>query len=181
MADSIDSLNLIENLLSEGVLGNPIEIGRGQRLIQPGETERHIYFIEGGAFRIFFEHADEEYMTRLAYSGELITSLDSFITGKPTTYYIEALRNSTVRKGSKEAYLSFIHSTPKLSNVWNELLSNLVFQQMEREKDLLIPSPVERYNRVLQRSPKLFQEVPLKYIAAYLRMTPETLSRVMKS
>jgi CRP/FNR family transcriptional regulator, anaerobic regulatory protein len=54
----------------------------------------------------------------------------------------------------------------------------LVVQQMQRELDLLTASPIERYRRVIARSPQLFQEVPLKYIADYLRMTPETLSRL---
>ena len=52
---------------------------------------------------------------------------------------------------------------------------------MERERDILTSSPLERYNRVLKRSPLLFQEIPNKYIADYLRMTPETLSRIKKS
>jgi hypothetical protein len=61
------------------------------------------------------------------------------------------------------------------------LLESLITQQIEREIDLLITSPSERLNRVLERSPNLFQEVPLKYIASYLRMTPETLSRIRNS
>ena len=65
--------------------------------------------------------------------------------------------------------------------LWIAILENLVQQQMDREKDLLIDSPLERYNRVLKRSPKLFQEIPHKYIANYLRMSPETLSRLKKS
>jgi hypothetical protein len=60
----------------------------------------------------------------------------------------------------------------------DEFLEDLVLQQLEREKDLLINAPAERYERVLKRSPKLFQEVPNKYIANYLRMSPETLSRL---
>jgi len=61
------------------------------------------------------------------------------------------------------------------------LLETLVVQQMERELDLLTPSPLGRLARVQQRSPHLFQEIPLKYIASYLRMTPETLSRIRNS
>jgi hypothetical protein len=57
-------------------------------------------------------------------------------------------------------------------------LEDLVVQQLEREKDLLINAPGERFERVLTRSPKLFQEIPNKYIANYLRMSPETLSRL---
>jgi lipocalin len=56
-----------------------------------------------------------------------------------------------------------------------------VYQQIEREKDILTASPRERYLRVLKRSPQLFQEIPDKYIANYLRMSPETLSRMKKS
>ena len=61
------------------------------------------------------------------------------------------------------------------------MLESLFLDQFEREIDLLTASPEERYLRVLKRSPKVFQEVPHKYIAEYLRMTPETLSRIKKS
>lgn len=177
----MEELDLYQLLLEHQILGDVIEVSKGQRLIQFGEVEKHIYYIEKGAFKIFFENKEEEYITRLAYSGELISSLDSMITKKPTSYCIEALRGSVIRRGRVEDYMSFMKSSSQLRDVWEGLLSALVYQQMEREKDLLIPSPGERYERVLKRSPNLFQEVPLKYIAAYLRMTPETLSRVMKS
>ena len=52
--------------------------------------------------------------------------------------------------------------------------------RIEREIDLLTPSPKERYARLLKRSPHVFQLFPHKYIASYLRMTPETLSRLKK-
>ncbi|WP_317127531.1 MULTISPECIES: hypothetical protein [Chryseobacterium] len=65
--------------------------------------------------------------------------------------------------------------------MWTIILEDLVLQQVEREKDLLISAPKERYERVLKRSPQLFQQIPDKYIANYLRMSPETLSRLKKS
>jgi hypothetical protein len=57
----------------------------------------------------------------------------------------------------------------------------MIIGQLEREVDLLTNDPAERYRRVLNRSPRLFQEVPAKYIANYLRMTPETMSRIKKT
>ncbi len=65
--------------------------------------------------------------------------------------------------------------------LWIALLENLLLQQMEREKDILTPSTKERYLRVLRRSPRLFQEIPNKYIADYLGISAETLSRLKKS
>jgi hypothetical protein len=49
---------------------------------------------------------------------------------------------------------------------------------MEHEIDLLLPDPAQRLARMRQRSPHIFQVVPRKYLASYLRMTPETLSRL---
>ncbi|MFT6167816.1 MAG: hypothetical protein ACJAV5_001078 [Vicingaceae bacterium] len=77
--------------------------------------------------------------------------------------------------------MNFIESSEENTKVWNSMLGDLIFQQMERERDILTASPLNRYKRVLARSPQLFQEIPNKYIASYLRMTPETLSRIKKS
>ena len=77
--------------------------------------------------------------------------------------------------------MEFMQSSPENSTTWQLMLEQLVLQQMERERDILTVSPLERYKRVLKRSPQLFQEIPHKYIASYLRMTPETLSRIKKS
>jgi hypothetical protein len=74
-----------------------------------------------------------------------------------------------------------MRSNPENMKLWINILEDLVLQQIEREKDLLINSPRERYERVLKRSPKLFQEIPNRHIANYLRMSPETLSRLKKS
>ncbi len=70
---------------------------------------------------------------------------------------------------------------PRHKELWNQVMEALIIQQFERECDLLIQAPQIRFKRVQERSPRLFQEVPLKYIASYLRMTPETLSRIQNS
>lgn len=172
---------LIEKLERAGALFPTEVLKRGECLIKPGETEKYIYFIEEGAARIFFVYAGEEFIARLAYSGELITALDSFLSDQPTDFYIEVIRQTHIRRVLKSDYTALIRSDESLAGMWEELLKSLVLEQMEREKDLLIPSPAKRYERVVSRSPRLFQEVPLKYIASYLRMTPETLSRILKS
>lgn len=65
--------------------------------------------------------------------------------------------------------------------IYIQIIEDLILQQMERERDLLIESPKERYLRVFKRNPKLFQIIPNKHIANYLRMSPETYSRLKKS
>ena len=78
-------------------------------------------------------------------------------------------------------FFEFINSSSTFQKLWIHILNQLVLQCIDREKDLLTSSPESRYQRVLKRSPQLFQMVPHKYIASYLRMSPETLSRLKKS
>ena len=77
--------------------------------------------------------------------------------------------------------MQLIEENPTYKAFWDTTLLDLLLQQLEREVDILTTSPKLRYERVLKRSPRLFQEIPHKHIAAYLRMSPETLSRLKKS
>lgn len=154
---------------------------KGEYLIQEGQVEQSVYFVITGAVRVFHVTEFEEQTIRFGYEGSIITSLSSFITGKPSEFYIEALRKTTVKIIPRQLVFQIVNESFETQVQYNKLLETLIVQQMEREIDLLTESPTKRLERVLARSPNLFQEVPLKYIASYLRMTPETLSRIRNS
>lgn len=156
-------------------------ISKGQFLIKEGEVEKNLYFVTSGAIRVFYLSEYEEQTIRFGYEGSFINSLSSFIKGTPSEFYIQAIRKTTVKYISKEKLQALVNEDNESLKQYIQLLETLVTQQIDREIDLLITSPVERLNRVLQRSPNLFQHIPLKYIASYLRMTPETLSRIRNS
>jgi CRP/FNR family transcriptional regulator, anaerobic regulatory protein len=154
---------------------------KGDFIIKEGETEKNLYLIESGLVRAFLLSEHEEQTIRFGYKGSFIHSLASFINQRPSEFYIDVLRKTTVKMISRERLNEVIHQDSKSLESYIALLEDLITQQIEREIDLLTASPVERLRRVVARSPNLFQEVPLKYIASYLRMTPETLSRVRNS
>ena len=108
-----------------------------------------------------------------------VSTADSFLTNTPTKYSITAIKSATLKSISKNKLLHFLEEN-YLQNLWIEVLNTLIIQQSEREIDLLTTSAKDRYERVLKRSPKLFQNIPHKYIANYLRVSPETLSRLLK-
>jgi CRP-like cAMP-binding protein len=164
-----------------GIWSEVIELNRGDMLIKGGEIESHIYFVKSGALRAFVLTDDLENTIRLGYQGNIINALPSFLSGKPSEIYIEALKHSNVQKAHKTDILNLIKNSPKFQEIWRKLLEQLFLDQFEREVDLLHPQPEQRYARVFSRSPQLFQHIPSKYIADYLRMTPETLSRLKKS
>ncbi len=168
----LDTLNLWQGSLT---------LARHEYLHRADSTDTRLYFVVSGSVRVFILDEAEEQTIRFGYPGSFITALDTFITGEPSDFYMQALKKTTLKFIDKPAYMQFIESNAENVRLWYQLMEQLIFQQIERETDLLTSSPVKRYGRVLQRSPQLFQEIPHKYIASYLRMTPETLSRIKKS
>lgn len=154
---------------------------RNSNLIYEGQIESSVYYILSGAVRAVYISDSEEHSIRFGYEGSIITSLQSLLNNKPSSYSIQAIRKTEFIRIPSKLLFSIIEIDSELNHLYKSLIENLVVQQLEREIDILTTSPEERYKRVLIRSPKLFQEIPARYIASYLRMTPETLSRIRKS
>lgn len=155
-------------------------IDRNEFLKIKGSIDTNVYYIESGSLRIFVLDDYEEQTIRFGYKENIIVSLDSFLTGRPSDLFIQAIKKTVIKVVTKQQIDGFLEIESN-RNLWTSILENLVIQQMEREIDILTNSPKERYERVLKRSPQLFQEIPNKHIANYLRMSPETLSRLKKS
>lgn len=172
-------LSFIEKVL-QAFENNTIRLNykRGDFLIREGETERFLYFIEKGAAKIYYLTELEEHIIRLGYDGSLLNSLSSFLKEQPSELYIEILKNSTIKKISKDSLMKIVNQDETSFRQYCTFLETLLMQQLDREIDILLTSPKERLDRVLKRSPHLFEHIPLKYIASYLRMKPETLSRI---
>jgi len=158
-----------------------VPIKRNEFLCSAGDVCTSLFLIESGAFRAYRIEDGEEQSIRFGYQGSILVALDAYFSESTTHLYIQALRKATVSIIPKSTVDRLIDDDDQFKSAYLKLLENFSLQQMEREIDLLTQSPQERYSRVLQRSPALFQEIPLKYIASYLRMSPETLSRLRKS
>lgn len=176
-------MNLIDILISEleNHWEDTIYLKRNEFLVTKNTLSTDLYLVKEGSLRVFIEDEIEEHTIRFGYKNSIITALDSFLTNKPTSFYIQAIKKCKLKVISKSSYDKFINSKPEYQTVWKNLLESFVYQQIEREIDLITYSPQKRFERVKKRSPQLFQQIPLKHIASYLRMTPETLSRILKN
>lgn len=157
-----------------------LTLQRNEFLKVQGSIDTNVYYVVSGSLRVFVLDDYEEQTIRFAYKDNLVVSLDSFLTGKPSALYMQAIKKTVVRVISKQQFNDFLNIGDNRM-LWISTLESLVTQQLEREIDILTNSPKERYERVLKRSPQLFQEIPDRHIANYLRMSPETLSRLKKS
>ena len=156
-----------------------ISIKRNEFLVEENTINQSLFFVIDGSLKISCIIDNEEQIIRLGYPNSFLTALDSFLNNSPTKYSITAIKSATLKSISKNNLLHFLEKN-QLQNIWINVLNTLILQQNEREIDLLTTSAKDRYEGVLKRSPKLFQNIPQKYIANYLRVSPETLSRLMK-
>jgi CRP-like cAMP-binding protein len=155
-----------------------VQLNRYGFLIRQGQVEQGLYLVMSGALRIYYPLPDEEICVGFGYPQTLLVSFPSFVEGKPSAYYIQALKKSELLGISKSDFMRLMEERPNIRRFWYEQLEKALVGKIEREVDLLLPEPEQRLQRVMQRSPHLFQHIPKKYIASYLRMSPETLSRI---
>lgn len=172
---------LVDIIEHKGLWSDPVQLERNELFSHKKLSQTNLYNLESGAIRAFSNVDDHDYTIRLIYKDNIFGYLDSFINNKDSIMELEVLRKSTIKFIGKNEFQNLLETDSDFLKIWIELLQSLLLQFIEREIDLLNNDPAERLKKVVDRSPELFQEIPLKYIASYLRMSPETLSRVMNS
>ena len=150
-------------------------------LLQAGQVCKHIYFIETGLVRCFYPKRGSEICTWFMKEGDVIISVESFFLQKQSYEYIQALEE-TVVYGISYSELQFIYQHfPEFNVVGRVLTERYYVLSEERSYSLRMQTSQSRYESLLLQHPVFFQRVPLKYIASYLGMQPETLSRLRSS
>jgi CRP-like cAMP-binding protein len=145
---------------------------------QAGRVETRFYIVEEGVQRIYFEHDGNAYCLGFSCGHSWSGDYDSFLSQRRGRFQVQALTDS-VLVGIDHAALQRLYDRIPAMDRWGRLILEEVVQgRATREIELLTLSAEERYRRLLQRSPHLLQLVLQKDIASYLRMTPETFSRL---
>lgn len=150
---------------------------RNDFLISVGQTDQHLYLIRQGTLRIYLPMEENEVVVGFGYENTLICAFPSFIQQQPSDYAIQALTKSELIGITRTDFLRLLADFPKLEHAWRLMVEQALVGRIQREVDLLTQSPKDRIDRLLERSPHIFQLIPHKYLASYLRMTPETFSR----
>lgn len=151
---------------------------KGAFVSQVGRVEQRFYIVEEGVQRLFFEHNGNEHCLGFAYGHSWSGDYDSFVGQRPGRFQVQALTDSVLVGIERHDLLRLFDRVPAMDRWGRLILEELIQGRATREIEQLTLSAEERYRRILERSPHLLQLVAQKDIASYLRMTPETFSRL---
>lgn len=151
----------------------------GEILTRSGEVESYFSIILDGTQRVYLDgDAGEEVTVAFAYRPDPTGIPDSVLLGTPSAHTLVAVTDGAMLSVPRRVLHDLLDAHAPLNRWLWRLLAAALQGRARRERELLTTSAAERYDRFLRESGHLLQHVPLKHIASYLGMTPETLSRV---
>lgn len=147
-------------------------------ITKQGTVENYISLVESGVARLYLEKEDKEITVDFAFENGYVTAYESFLTREPSGYTIEALTDIVLWRASHDSFLHFFDHTSIGNFIGRVSAEMLYLVKAKRELSFMTETAEERYLNLLKQQPNLLQRVPLKYIASYIGVTPQALSRI---
>ncbi|WP_338792634.1 Crp/Fnr family transcriptional regulator [Bernardetia sp. Wsw4-3y2] len=156
------------------------EFSKKTNLLKVGQIENYLSFIEAGIIRFYIPKETEDFTFGFAFQSNFVSAYDSFITQEVSSYELETL-SDTILWSLTYQDLQQIYQQTQIGNKIGRLASEELFlKKSKRELSLLNQSAEQRYLNLFTEQPHLLQFIPLKYIASYIGITPQALSRIRK-
>lgn len=154
---------------------------KGELLLEAGKVAHEVFFVEKGGLRQFFTNEKGLVKTcNLTFEGEFLTDLESFANKTASTTNIMALERSSCLVATCDDLISYMAASPEIAAFFNGLVEKIATANIRRIQSLLSRSPEEQLEDLLNERPLIMQRVPQRYIAEYLGVAPESLSRIRK-
>lgn len=154
------------------------QVERGGYLLKTGEICRHLYFIRKGAIRGYIKDGSKEVTTWITAENEMVTSIRGLSLQEPSLENIQAIEHCDLVAAPYEALQYLYGHHIEMNIVGRKLLEQYYRDAEERAFISRIPNAGKRYYHFLETKSNLSNRIPLKYIASYLGITIETLSRI---
>ena len=153
-------------------------IARKEFLHKAGHINRHIYFIKQGLLRSYYSDQGHEICTHFIKEKDIIVSASSFFLQKESIESIQAIEDSTIWYFCFDELQYIYKHFPEFNIIARILVTKSYLLSEQRIRIIKTKQATHRYTTMLKHFPELILRVPAKYIASYLGMNEETLSRI---
>ncbi|MFD1770450.1 Crp/Fnr family transcriptional regulator [Sphingobacterium suaedae] len=157
-----------------------VEFPKKAIILEQGKTEKHLSFIEKGMIRFFKPRLDQDFTFAFAFEKSFVSAYDSFLTQQPSTYNIEAMTDCVLWRITYDDLHAIYENTTVGDRIGRKVAEDIYLKKMKREIALLDDTAKKRYLDLMKEQPKLIQYIPLKYLASYIGIRPQSLSRIRR-
>jgi CRP-like cAMP-binding protein len=146
-----------------------------------GSTSRHLYFILKGSGGILLWNKNNFVCTDILYEGQFFGEFLSFLTLKPTPYELRCFEDSQIIKFPHKALYEYYEKSGYGDEILKAAHLGLYIDKLTQQLNLLSLTAEDHYKLLLKEKPYIIKNVPQKFIASYLGITPQSLSRLRKN
>ena len=143
-----------------------------------GKVCDKLFFIHKGIARAYYHKDGKDITAHFALENETITAVDSFIQRKKSRYNIELLEEATLSYICYDDWMKLLEQKPQYEKFARIFLESIYIDIVERVEDIIFNTAKERYEKIVDKNPDLLQRVNLGFIASYIGISQETLSRI---
>ena len=156
------------------------EYKKNDTLSHTGEVENYMYFLVEGVTRLSHMRNGVEYTLRFNFPITIFNSYSSFISQQPSLIAVEALTDLKLFRMSYIDMQTLYDESPAAERVGRRMIELLYVQRELKELQLHSRTAEDYYCELLKSSRELIELIPQKYLASYLGIAPESLSRIKK-
>lgn len=170
-----EELDVLESVLV------PMKFSKGEIILREGEVCRNIYYVERGLIRQFYFKNGKQITEHLGVDRTIFMCIESLFHEEPTHLQVEALEASYIYALPKHRLEQVALHNVNIQILFRKILEeSLVISQVMADL-VRFETAQERYRKFCKLAPQIVLRAPLVYVASFLQMTPETLSRVRSS
>ena len=149
-------------------------------LMQEGEVCSNVSFVNNGCLRLFYNVEGVENTVQFFFGNSWYTDYASFLTGQPTIENMQALEPCEVVQFKKDDLYKLFNQFPVFEKVGRVMAENAFLSLSRLNQMLTNEEPQQRYLSLMKQRPDVVEKIPQHYIASYLGVKPESLSRIRK-
>lgn len=167
-----EELDTLESILV------PKKFAKGEMILKEGDVCENIYYIDKGLIRQFYYKNEKELTEHIGAEGEIFMCIESLFREEPTKLQVEALEPCQLYLIPKHRLEQVALHNVNIQILYRKILEESLIVSQVHADLLRFETAQNRYLRLCKLKPQVVLRAPLVYIASYLQMTPETLSRV---
>ncbi|WP_348798478.1 Crp/Fnr family transcriptional regulator [Flavobacterium adhaerens] len=166
-----------ESQAFENIL-KPKTLKKNEHLLVEGEFCNFGVYIEKGCIRHYYLNDGIESTGNFFFENGWYADFESYLYGKPSKLNIEALEDCELLLAYKDDFDKVVEQYPVFNNFIREMMERTIKGLTGKGMSMTLLNPEERYLALIKHRPKVVERVSLKYIASYLGVKPESLSRI---